>query len=85
MIRPMLKAWRPCGIPQPQKTSSIESGLDVRVSLEQPVDDVGAHLVRALLGQGALERAADRGPHGVDDHGFGHDVVSLRLDSRPRA
>ena len=26
MIRAMLKACRPCGIPQPQKTSSTEAG-----------------------------------------------------------
>ena len=78
MIRAMLNACRPCGRPQPQKTSSTESGVHVRVALEQPVDDVGAHLVGALLGQRSLEGAADRGADGVDDHGFGHREVSLR-------
>ena len=58
--------------------------VDVRVALEQPVDDVGAHLVGALLGERALEGAADRGADGVDDHCFGHGEVSLRSSSDRR-
>ena len=38
-------------MPQPQNRSSIDVGADVRVALEQAVDDEGAHLVRALLGE----------------------------------
>ncbi len=72
MIRAMLKACRPCGMPQPQKTSSIDRRVDVRVALEELVDDVGGGLVGAKLGERALEGAPDRAADGVDDHGFGH-------------
>ena len=76
MIRPMLKACRPCGMPQPQKTSSTRAGSTLGVALEQLVDDEGAHLVGAQLGQRALEGAADRRADGVDDHCFGHLRIS---------
>jgi hypothetical protein len=42
------------------------------VALEELVDDVGAGLVRAELGERALERAADRRADAVDDYGFRH-------------
>src|SRR5680860_1201512 len=51
--------------------------IDLGVALEQPVDDEGAHLVGAQLGQRALEGAADRRADGVDDDCLGHAGVSL--------
>ena len=81
MIRAMLKPCRPWGMPTPQKTSWIEAGIDVGVALEQPVDHEGAGLIGAQLGQRALEGAADRGPQGVDDDCFRHQVL-LDVDER---
>ena len=72
MIRAMLKACRPWGMPQPQKTSSTSDGLDLGIALEQLVDHEGAKLVRAQLGERALEGPADGRADGVDDHCFGH-------------
>src|SRR5680860_1320945 len=51
--------------------------IDLGVALEQPVDDEGAHLVGAQLGQRAREGAADRRADGVDDDCLGHAGVSL--------
>src|SRR5215210_1388235 len=42
------------------------------VALEQRVDDERAHLIRAELGQGALEGAANGCANGIDDHWFRH-------------
>ena len=53
--------------------------VDLRVALEQLVDDVGAHLVGAQLRQRALEGAADRRADGVDDDCLGHAGFSLEL------
>ena len=50
-------------------------GRDVRVALEQLVDDEGGGFLGAKLGEGSLERAPDRAAGGVDDHGFGHLVL----------
>jgi hypothetical protein len=47
-------------------------GVDTRVALEELVDDEGAGVVGAKLGQRALEGAADRGADGVHDHCFRH-------------
>ena len=47
-------------------------GIDLRVALEQGVQHEGAHLVRAQLGKGALEGAADGRANGVDDDCFRH-------------
>ena len=52
--------------------------VDLGVALEQLVDDEGAHLVGAQLGERALEGTADRRADGVDDHCFGHLRISLR-------
>ena len=72
MMRPMLKACRPWGRPQPQYDLLDRRRVDVRVALEQLVDDEGAHLVRAELGERALEGAPDGRADGVDDHCFRH-------------
>ena len=77
MIRAMLKACRPCGMPQPQKTSSTVRRLHLGIPLEQLVDHEGAHLVGAQLGEGTLEGPADGRADGVDDHCFGHLRISL--------
>jgi len=55
------------------------------VCLEQPIDDQRAHLVRAHLGQRALEGATDGSADGVDDHCFGHASRLLWLDGGGRA
>ena len=62
----------PCGMPQPQIDVLDRRRVDTRVALEQLVDDEGARLVRAELGQRALEGAPDGRADGVDDHCFGH-------------
>ena len=54
-----------------------QGGVDAGVALEQLVDDEGAHLVGAQLGERALEGTADRRAEGVDDHCFGHSEFSL--------
>ena len=77
MIRPMLKRLQAL-----RHAATAEQVLDggrvhLRVPLEQLVDDEGAHLVGALLGQRSLEGTADRGADGVDDHGFWHLEVSF--------
>ena len=74
-MRPMLKAWRPCGRPQPATTSSTDLRRHVGVALEQRVDHEGARVVGAKRGERALEGAPDRGADCVDDHGFGHDLL----------
>ncbi len=65
-------------MPTPQKTSSTRAGSTLGVALEQLVDDEGAHLLRAQLGQRALEGTADRRADGVDDYCFGHAGHLLR-------
>ena len=77
MIRPMLKASQALRHAAAAEDVLDQGRVDVGVALEQLVDDEGAHLLGAQLGQRALEGTADRRADGVDDHCFGHSVVSL--------
>ena len=74
----------PCGMPHAHEDLLDERRVHVRVALEQLVDDEGAHLVGAQLGQRALEGAADGRADGVDDHCFGHSVISLAVGRKVR-
>ena len=72
MMRPMLKACEALRHADAAEDVLDQGRVDLGVALEQLVDDEGAHLLRAQLGQRALEGTADRRADGVDDDCFGH-------------
>ena len=71
-------------MPQPQMTLLDSAGSTLGVALEQLVDDEGAHLVRAELGERALEGAADGRANGVDDDCFRHLSSPVATDGTSR-
>ena len=72
MIRPMLKACRPCGMPQPQKTSSTEAGSTSGLrSSSWSTTKAPISSGRSWASEPLKARPIGRAD-GVDDHCFGH-------------